>query len=73
MNVGQVLRKWRVYSDFVTQYFSRFESGFVSHAKRQHLFVLVLGVKIAEYVVCLYLKIYNETYFFVKLFLLFVK
>ena len=36
--------------DLVVQYFSKFESGLASHGKRQHLNVLVLGVKIAEYV-----------------------
>ena len=35
--LGPVLRKWWVSSDFVTQNFSRFESGFASHGKRQQI------------------------------------
>ena len=46
--VACVLRNWQVYLDFATQYFISFESGISSYGKRQHLYVLVLGVKLAE-------------------------
>ena len=32
----------------VTQFFSSIESGFASHGKMQHFYVLVLGVKLVE-------------------------
>ena len=49
-NVRQVLQKFGVKSDLVTQYFSMFGSGSVSHGRRQHLCDIVLGVKIADFV-----------------------
>ena len=48
-HLNQVLQNWQVHLDFVPECFSMFESEFTSHGKRHHLFVSVLGVKIAEY------------------------
>ena len=50
MTKGQILRKWGVYSNFMMQHFSRFESGLASHGRRQHLWVLVFRIRIEDYV-----------------------
>ena len=50
MTVCRVLHKLRVHYDFVTQYFSRFQSGYASQGKKQHPWVIVLGMKLAGFV-----------------------
>ena len=66
------MRKWQVYSNVVTQYFSRFDSGFALHDKSQHLFGLVLGGKIQEHIFSLVLRNILKQYFSTKYIFLFV-